>query len=101
VLETTDAVGSSVMEHSIVPRSALAVEDLEAGMSGFRLVEVKVFSATKRKDEIASMRCHSLVAGPSGLRPPDRPVDRCHRIWNTTAYPSPSWAGSGSSGRLS
>lgn len=44
----TDAVTLDVMETQSWPMSALAVEDLEA--SGFRLVEVKVFSATKRKD---------------------------------------------------
>ena len=38
------------METQSWPTSALPVEDLEAAISGFRLVEVKVFSATKRKD---------------------------------------------------
>jgi hypothetical protein len=38
------------METHSWPTSALPVEDLEAAASGFRLVEVKVFSATKRKD---------------------------------------------------
>ena len=45
---TTDALALDVMESQSWPMSPRAVEDLEA--SGFRLVEVKVFSATKRKD---------------------------------------------------
>ena len=44
----TDAVALDVMETQSWPMSALSVEDLAA--AGFRLVEVKVFSATKRKD---------------------------------------------------
>ena len=48
--ETTDGVGFAMMDTQTWPMSALAVEDLEGAMSGFRLVEVKVFSATKRKD---------------------------------------------------
>jgi len=48
VPDTTNAVALQVMETQSWPTSALPVEDLEA--SGFRLVEVKVFSATKRKD---------------------------------------------------
>jgi hypothetical protein len=50
VTETTDAVALETMETQSWPTSALPVEDLEEAMSGFRLVEVKVFSATKRKD---------------------------------------------------
>ena len=48
--ETTDGVALEAMESQSWPTSALAVEDFDEAVSGFRLVEVKVFSATKRKD---------------------------------------------------
>jgi hypothetical protein len=49
VPDTTNAVALHVMETQSWPTSSL-VGDLEGAVSGFRLVEVKVFSATKRKD---------------------------------------------------
>ena len=48
--ETADRVALEMMETQTWPTSASAVEDFDEAASGFRLVEVKVFSATKRKD---------------------------------------------------
>jgi len=50
VTETADKVALKMMETQTWPASASAVEDFDEATSGFRLVEVKVFSATKRKD---------------------------------------------------